>query len=109
MASNTSARMVEIAEINRANGWYDDTRTMGDDIALLHSEVSEMFEAYRNRGVEKYTDENGKPDDFGSECADVYIRLLDTCYRYNINLDDEYDRKIDYNKTRGYRHGGKKI
>jgi hypothetical protein len=36
-----------VRKTNQQNGWYDDARTVGDDVALLHSEVSEMFEAYR--------------------------------------------------------------
>lgn len=41
------AHVAEIAEINEANGWYDKERTFGDDVALLHSEVSELFEEFR--------------------------------------------------------------
>jgi hypothetical protein len=35
----------EVYAINQANGWFEDDRTVGDDVALLHSEVSEMLEA----------------------------------------------------------------
>jgi hypothetical protein len=45
--------------------------------ALLHSELSEALEAYRGRRLEPYTTPAGKPDDVGSELADVLIRLLD--------------------------------
>lgn len=111
----------EILEANQANGWFDEERTVGDDIALLHSEVSEMFEAYREQGLEDVTAirEPGswedqtqgppKPEGFGSECADVLIRLLDTCERRGIDLQAEYERKIAYNRTRGYKHGGKRL
>ena len=128
------AMQEEIYEVNEANGWYESERTFGDDIALLHTEVSEMFEAYRDhqlqdatatpacdcpvstsgiRGLHHSTDcaifRTVKPEGVGSEAADVLIRLLDTCKRRGIDLEFEYRRKLAFNKTRGYRHGGKHI
>lgn len=49
-----------------------------------------------------------KPEGYGSECADVLIRLLDQCTRDGVDLAGEFSRKLEYNRTRGYRHGGKK-
>lgn len=110
----------EIRETNIANGWYEDERTVGDDIALLHSEASEMLEAYRDTGLLDATgycnvspDHGGdhlcKPEGFGAEAADVLIRLIDTCDRRGIDLLAETRRKMAYNATRGYRHGGKRL
>jgi len=102
-----------VNDINRRNGWHDNDRPFATDIALLHSEVSEAYEAYRNYGFRDATDHMGsmcslpKPEGIGSEMADIFIRLLDTCGRYNINLIDETVRKLAYNETRGYKHGGK--
>jgi hypothetical protein len=39
----------------------------------------------------------------------VLVRLLDTCARYDINLGREFTRKLEYNATRGHRHGGKNL
>lgn len=107
----------EVAEVNIANGWHDGKRSFGDDIALLHSEVSEAFEAFRDHGLDDATqrprgmsaDVLPKPEGVGSELADVLIRLLDTCERTSTDLTFEYERKMAYNRTRGYRHGGKRI
>lgn len=174
---------VEVFEVNQANGWFEDDRTVGDDLALLHSEVSEALEAFRSWGLDDVTEiecRKGpsiiahtafgdgshlcKPQGVGSELADVLIRLLDTVTRrdvvpawldgplshvrrqilpdgpsfgdciaalhaiiaqgdlilllhallavadrYDIDLDFEYRRKIAFNRTRGHRHGGKRL
>lgn len=96
-----------VADINRSKGWYDTSRTFGEDIALLHSEVSEMLEAYRDHGFAHITGENGKPEGVASEAADVLVRLLDTCTRHDIDLGEAFIEKVSYNSTRPYRHGGK--
>lgn len=98
----------EVFEVNNANGWFDKERTFGDDMSLLHSEVSEAFEAFRD-GDMGSTREDGKPEGVDSELADILVRLLDTCRRYNIDLEEAFDRKMAYNRTRGYRHGGKQV
>lgn len=82
-------------------------RTFGDDIALLHSEVSEMLEAGREGAMVTTLNEKGKPEGMPSEAADVLVRLLDTCKRYDIDLFAEWRQKLTYNWSRGHRHGGK--
>lgn len=181
---------IEASTISHEHGWYDTGRTFGDYMALLHSEVSEILEAYRDNGcadaTRYFADDNDypnrkvvnpKPEGVGAEMADVLIRLLDTAHensvdlahevgkfqgvwgintgfgdavnqlhnhitrlsianedvwdteweqigRYyagiyvylrdwalsiGVDLQFEYERKTAYNRTRPYRHGGKRL
>jgi NTP pyrophosphatase (non-canonical NTP hydrolase) len=101
--------MARAVNINMTNGWHDDNRTVLDECMLLVTEVAEMAEAFRDNQMVTTINEKGKPEGFPSECADVFIRLLDTCYRHNIDLTHEVKQKLEFNATRGYRHGGKAL
>lgn len=109
LASGLAHAQNYVHEVNVNNGWFDTGRTFGDDISLLHSEVSEMLEEFRNGVFVTEHDPNGKPIGVPSEAADVLIRLLDTCHRYGIDLAGEFIIKMNFNATRGYRHGNKKL
>lgn len=100
----------EVKDLNKAKGWYEEDRSFGDECALLHSEVSELFEEWRMGGTTtRLRESDGKPEGPPSEMADILIRLLDTCERYNVDLAKEYRIKMEFNKTRPHRHGGKAV
>lgn len=198
----------EVREVTVAKGFRrvdgPDGNTWADYIALLHSEVAEALEAYRDHRLADATGEFGegecscamseasmnncsvhgpdariKPEGVGSELADVFIRLVDmmdvfgrplpdvtiaevvkdwpaapaegllggegfggwmawlhhwadrlwleqeslrwmvgqqvlaalaiTAERFGIDLEAEYRRKIAYNRTRTWRHGGRTL
>jgi NTP pyrophosphatase (non-canonical NTP hydrolase) len=81
------------------HGWWDQPRSIPAVLCLIHSEVSEALEAYRNRD-----DEN-----FAEELADVLIRVFDLAGYMAIDLDLQVKMKHEYNKQRPYRHGGKRL
>jgi len=95
------------------HGWHDEPRTVGDLICLMHSELSEALEEYRNghEPTEIYYNSNkpSKPEGIPVELADCVIRIFDFCGKYNIDLQSAIEQKMAYNKTRPYRHGNKKV
>lgn len=99
----------EIHETAKSKGWYDNPPSFFDRIALIHSEISEALESYRNNEDAHFTRDCGKPDGYGIELADAVIRIMDCCEYMNLDLEALMLTKMAYNKTRPFRHGGKKI
>lgn len=105
----------DVHDVNVANGWHDEDRTQGEDRSLIHSEIAEALEAYRDHGYVDMTEalcgrhekQNGtrhlcKPEGIASELADVVIRLLDTLDRRGAQpywLDMPLDAVIPFRVT----------
>lgn len=91
-----------------ASGFYADARPTQEAIlariALIHSELSEAVEALRDGYVETYH-VGDKPEGFPVEIADAVIRIGDLCGWLGIDLDAAVEAKMEFNRTRPFRHG----
>lgn len=100
-----------VYSISKNKGWWENERMFPECVALMHSELSEALEEYRNANPDIYYSQKGdddkKPEGIGVELADVIIRILDFCAKDKIDIGHALKIKIDYNEGRPYRHGGK--
>ena len=87
---------IAIHECAREHGWWDIKREYPELLCLVHSEVSEALEAYRN-----------KTDNLPEELADIIIRVFDMSVYFGIDIIAEVAKKHKTNLKRPYRHGGK--
>ena len=91
----------EAHAIAKDHGWWDEERTFGELIALVHSELSEALEWYREGehvqpmreespqyGLDDPVHGKYKPVGVPSELADVVIRVADMAEWYGVELDD---------------------
>lgn len=104
-----------------SNGWHRDDReddgipNFGDYTSNLHSEASELWEAWRKRKLNAPCDKAEQMVAAGltpltcaeEEIADIIIRALDTAARLKVDVAKAVFNKILFNRTRGYRYGGK--
>jgi NTP pyrophosphatase (non-canonical NTP hydrolase) len=86
-------------------GWWDKPVEEGTSIALMHSELSEALEALRhgNPPDDKIPEYSGVE----AELADVMIRIFDFAGGRNYNVIGAMLAKMEMNKTRSHKHGGK--
>lgn len=87
----------EAYETAKSKGWHGEPRETGTLLALIHSEVSEALEA----------DRKGDHENFAEELADVCIRVFDLCGLKRVDLEKAILAKMEKNKGRSYKHGGK--
>ncbi len=119
---NDSAKI--IFENNKAKGFWDGDRNIGELLMLVTSELGEAMEAHRQGrfadwdGYEKEANgnvdtiatksfENNIKDTFEDEIADAMIRLLDLSAGLGIDIERHVRDKVKYNETRAHLHGKK--
>ena len=68
---------------------------VGEKMALIHSEVSEAYEAYRHKNIK------GK-DGFQQELGDIIQRVLHLCGIFNIDIEEEILKKVKRNNKRNW-------
>lgn len=104
-------------QISKDHGFWEgrDGDSIPAKIALIHSELSEALEAYRDDDMKTWYkfDEGegifGKPEGFGVELADAIIRIFDLAEFCGYSMEDLVREKMAYNVNRPHRHGGKAI
>ena len=126
----------EIHQTAVEHGWWNPTPSFGEVIALCHSELSEGLEEHRadrpmvwrkcmtcdgdtpcmeagcgdwEDGVCELDCLSPKPEGIAVEMADCLIRILDWAGDEGVDMDAIVRDKMKYNKTRPFRHGGKKL
>jgi NTP pyrophosphatase (non-canonical NTP hydrolase) len=109
----------DVHQNSRDHGWYDgvedvDLRLVPEKLCLIHSEVSEALEVYREGKTSGLMtslydhDKGGKPVGFDSELADIIIRTMDLAVHLGIDIERAIAEKHAYNAKRPHRHGGKR-
>lgn len=98
----------EAYAIAKSKGWHDKPNPVDRRAMLIITEVSELYEAYR--------DDPNAPCDKGipitaaeEELADVVIRCLDFAIEFDLRIGAAVRLKMAYNRTRPHKHGGKKF
>lgn len=92
----------EVHDCALEKGWWDNDRPIPELLCLLHSEISEALESYRNNTPE------GEKHCLSEELADLVIRVWDMCGALGIDIAEAVNKKHQYNLTRSYRHGNKR-
>ena len=106
---NLAELQKEAHAIAKSKGWWDEERTFGDLIALVHSELSEALEWYREGehvqpmreespqyGLDDPVHGKYKPVGVPSELADVVIRVADMAEHYDWDLSGWEDADISH-------------
>jgi NTP pyrophosphatase (non-canonical NTP hydrolase) len=106
---NLNDLAIELHQAQIDQGFYTEGQQINIDqkLMLIVSEVSEAHEELRSDGNPHYVyyREDGKPEGFSMELADVFIRLLDLSAALGIRLDLAVAEKHAFNQTRPLKHG----
>ena len=126
----------EVHENAVAHGWWEKPPTLPEALCLIHAELSEALEEYREGnpliygtcalaaedckfsgvcdrvgrpGEGEGIDGPCKPEGIAVELADVILRTLDPMAALGVDVDAVVMAKHKYNLGREYKHGGKAL
>ena len=104
MSMTVASLVSESHRIARSKGWWENPdKNVGELLALVHSEISEALEVYRDYGVEGLTktwlEADGKPEGFTIELADAIIRIADLCGGFDLDLEKALETKMSVSYT----------
>ncbi len=107
-------RMNETMDIVKASG-FETKPPVPTLVALLHSECSELLEAWRKGRLDAPSDHGDAMREAGcevmtcaaEEIADIIIRALHTAHALGVNPEHAVRDKLEFNATREFRHGNK--
>ena len=88
-------------------GWWLGMDNDAEKICLMHSELSEALEALRHHNP--LDDKVPKFKGVETELADTIIRIMDFAFEKNHRVAEALIAKMLFNKTREYKHSGKKF
>ena len=115
----------EIHKVNVEKGFWEDRKNVGEVLMLIVSELGEALDAHRGdkkadveafdaRAIDRTEPADYQADfqacikdTFEDEIADTVIRIFDMCEGFGIDLERHIELKLEYNKTRPYKHGKK--
>ena len=92
-------------EVHNSNHkWWHDietgerlNRNKGEQIALIHSELSECLEGVRKNLMDDHIPSRKMEE---VEMADALIRILDYCAGHGLDIEGAYQEKMEYNANR---------
>ncbi len=93
MTINKLSKIIMQQAEEKGFGTKADEIIVAEKIALIHSEVSESYSAYRHQNID------GK-DGFHEELGDIILRVLHLAGALGIDIEKEILKKLEYNQGR---------
>lgn len=96
---------IEAYQNSKSHGFWENNPTFGDKLSLMHSELSEALDHYRNGNPP--SDHIPEFSGIEEEFADCIIRIMDYSAKHNMNVGEAVIAKMIFNRDREHGHGRK--